>query len=95
MTLWEPLVNSIASHWRVKLLKEVADKPQYGLTATAENEGTIRFLRITDITERGVNWEKVPFCNGNADKIQSCKLKPGDIVFATNWCDNWQELFDN
>ncbi len=72
----------VAQDWKHVKLKDVAEKPQYGLTASAAQTGQVKFLRITDITERGVNWDTVPYCDAEQDKIKACLLQSGDIVFA-------------
>ena len=82
MSLVETDIGTIAPDWKVVPLKDVAEKPQYGLTAKAAKSGDTRFLRITDITEQGVNWATVPFCSAPKKKIDPCRLKSGDIVFA-------------
>jgi type I restriction enzyme S subunit len=82
MSLVETDIGTIAPGWKVVPLKDVAEKPQYGLTAKAAKSGDTRFLRITDITEHGVNWATVPFCLAPKKKIDPCRLKSGDIVFA-------------
>ena len=53
-----------------------------GLTAKSAKSGDTKFLRITDITDQGVNWATVPFCSAPKKKIDTCRLKSGDIVFA-------------
>jgi len=80
--LRETEIGTIAPDWKVVPLSEVAENPQYGLTAKAAKSGNVQFLRITDITSRGVNWETVPFCSASKKKIDPCRLKSGDIVFA-------------
>lgn len=82
MSLIKTEIGTIAPDWKVVSLKEVAEKPQYGLTAKAADSGDIKFLRITDITDQGVNWATVPFCSAPKNKIDKCRLQPGDIVFA-------------
>jgi type I restriction enzyme S subunit len=69
MSLVETEIGTIAENWKLAPLKDVAEKPQYGLTAKAASEGDAKFLRITDITERGVNWDDVPFCSAEEMKI--------------------------
>jgi type I restriction enzyme S subunit len=75
-------IGPVPESWKVVPLKRVAEKPQYGLTAKAAKSGTTKFLRITDITDEGVNWSTVPYCSGAKKKIDACRLKSGDIVFA-------------
>ena len=78
----EAPVQPMKSTWKHARLKDVAEKPQYGVTASAAPNGPVKFLRITDITDHGVNWESVPYCNAPAHVINACMLRSGDIVFA-------------
>jgi type I restriction enzyme S subunit len=73
-------IGEIPESWEVKTLEEVAEKPKYGFTDSASKRGNVRFLRITDIQENGVDWDKVPFCNCANPK--NYLLKDKDIVFA-------------
>ena len=65
----------------VKLGKVV--ETQYGYTANAEDEGDVRYLRITDITEDGQlkNTDK-KYINPSEQIIQDYTLNPNDIVIA-------------
>jgi type I restriction enzyme, S subunit len=64
-------------------LGEVCEHIAYGVTAAAAYTATgPRLLRITDITEDGVDWKKVPGCKISAQDHQSSKLIGGDIVVA-------------
>lgn len=73
-------IGEIPESWEIVELSTVCDKPQYGYTDSAATTGNVRFLRITDITESGVDWNTVPFCN--CPKPEKYLLKDGDIVFA-------------
>ena len=66
--------------WAWCQLGNVTDTIQYGLNNSAEQSGTYRFLRITDIQNGKVNWDTVPFTNTN----ESAKylLHINDIVFT-------------
>lgn len=69
--------------WQTLTLGDLAEKPQYGLTATASDEKIgPHFLRITDIQDYGVRWETVPFCECTANKREKCRLQRGDVVIA-------------
>lgn len=68
--------------WPTAILGELCEAPQYGFTASAETSGNIRFLRITDITDAGVEWSSVPYCNCPPELIPKYALQSGDIVFA-------------
>jgi len=76
----ETEIGLVPESWEVIHLIDVCEKPQYGFTDSAAKEGNAQFLRITDITEFGVNWNEVPFCN--CPDYKNYELKNGDIVFA-------------
>jgi type I restriction enzyme S subunit len=80
--LTETEIGTIAPDWKVEPLERVCEPPQYGYTASAEDKGNVRFLRITDITESGVEWPTVPFCECPAELLNKYRLASGDIVFA-------------
>lgn len=64
-------------------LADVSELIDYGVTASARPEPVgPKFLRITDIQDGAVDWETVPFCEGDERKLRSSRLRPGDIVFA-------------
>jgi type I restriction enzyme S subunit len=67
--------------WCWASLEELVAGISYGHTASASSDTSGRkFLRITDLTDSGVNWESVPFCpDPGADHYD---LKEGDIVVA-------------
>ena len=56
---------------------------QYGYTAKAfYGEGFPKMLRITDIQENSVDWEKIPNCKITEEELEKYLLKPKDIVIA-------------
>jgi type I restriction enzyme S subunit len=58
-------------------------KINYGYTAKANfDKGSYKLLRITDIQNNSVDWNTVPCCNVEPNKLSSVILKHGDIVFA-------------
>jgi len=66
-------------------LRQIRDysKINYGYTAKANfNKGGYKLLRITDIQNNSVDWNTVPYCNVEPNKLSSVILKHGDIVFA-------------
>jgi restriction endonuclease S subunit len=81
--LKETEIGLMPESWEAKRVKDVCIKPQYGFTETATGkEVGPKFLRITDITEKGVEWNAVPYCKCPTDKIEKYKLIKGDILFA-------------
>ncbi|MCI8405479.1 MAG: hypothetical protein HFE43_00480 [Oscillospiraceae bacterium] len=56
---------------------------QYGYTESATQEPIgPKFLRITDIQDGVVDWDKVPYCAISKDDFEKYSMKQGDIVIA-------------
>ena len=72
-----------AQGWRIVNLEDVAESIQYGHTASSTQEAVgPRFLRITDIQDRRVDWETVPYCSIPKNQIAKYRLAKGDLLFA-------------
>jgi type I restriction enzyme S subunit len=78
----EEIPFEIPKSWEWVRLGGLASHIQYGYTASSRPKGTHRFLRITDITKNGVNWDTVPFCSPSVEDANSLSLISGDILFA-------------
>jgi type I restriction enzyme, S subunit len=81
----EKLANNqqLPDGWVWSNLGDLSEVIQYGYTQSSSNEEVgPKFLRITDIQDRNVNWEKVPYCEINEDDFEKYQLFSGDIVFA-------------
>jgi type I restriction enzyme S subunit len=48
---------------RYTTLEKVITGTQYGFNASAQETGSNKFLRISDITDGKVDWNSVPFCD--------------------------------
>ena len=74
--------TDIETQWPLVKLGEVVET-QYGYTAKAGDEGDVRYLRITDITEDGQlkNTDK-KYINPSEEIIKDYTLNPADIVIA-------------
>ncbi|MEO6147215.1 MAG: restriction endonuclease subunit S, partial [Sulfuriferula sp.] len=69
--------------WPETTLKKVAKKIDYGYTASATETNTgVKFLRITDIAPRTIDWSAVPYCEISEGDFEKSKLSYGDIVIA-------------
>jgi len=68
--------------WQCFKIKDISNKIQYGLTSkSGRNYSGPRYLRITDIQNRRVNWETVPFAK-EKDNLEEYRLNKSDVVFA-------------
>jgi type I restriction enzyme S subunit len=81
--LQESEIGPLPAHWRVVRLGEVVERPQYGYTASANQEKIgPKLLRITDIQDETVYWPTVPFCSIGRKDLEKYLLKRGDILVA-------------
>lgn len=76
-------IGEIPESWEVVRLGDYCNKPDYGYTESA-NDSPVgpKFLRITDIQNDVVNWQKVPYCVCSKKTKEKYLLKTGDIVIA-------------
>lgn len=69
--------------WEWSRLTEISANVHYGYTASSnESIRSVRLLRITDIQDDVVNWDGVPGCEIEADKIAQYQLVDDDILIA-------------
>jgi len=82
MRFWNVSINS-PKGWCNATINDISDKIHYGYTEKS-NVKPIgpKFLRITDIQNNYVDWNKVPFCKIKEEEKQKYLLKPYDLVFA-------------
>jgi len=73
----------LPENWEWAAIDDVAESIRYGFTkkSTSERIGP-RYLRITDIQNGSVNWDRVPYCEIDKDDEAKYRLRPGDILFA-------------
>lgn len=75
--------SSIPNTWKWTKINDISYDIQYGYTEAASiNPIGPRFLRITDIQNNKVKWNKVPYCKINNIEKEKYILKNGDILFA-------------
>ncbi|MEZ4819974.1 MAG: restriction endonuclease subunit S [Bdellovibrionota bacterium] len=73
----------MSGNYSTVIVKEIASAIQYGYTESSTSEPIgPHFLRITDIQNNNVNWEKVPYCKIDDELLPKYTLKSGDLVFA-------------
>lgn len=74
--------NNIVEWQNIKLSK-MAKSVTYGYTASATQVDTgVRFVRITDLHGKGIDWDSVPFCEISDEDFEKFKLEKNDLLFA-------------
>lgn len=83
--LFQSKLNQIFSQtgdgWEDIELEEIS-RIQYGYTSKIVSDGNVKYVRITDIQDRKVDWSSVPLVNISNDEKSKFILEKGDIVFA-------------
>lgn len=78
----EEVAFDIPKSWKWVKMGALAKKVHYGYTASATEDGNAKMLRITDIQGGRVDWDSVPYCEIEENKIEQYKLNDNDIVIA-------------
>jgi type I restriction enzyme S subunit len=83
-TALQEIFDIAEKKWGVVKLIDISEKhPQYGYTESAkESMVGPKFLRITDIQNGKVDWDKVPYCQCSDRDFEKYKLEKDDILFA-------------
>ena len=75
--------NNLPINWILTKVDDLADKIHYGYTASSTDLDTgYKLLRITDIQNYTVEWEKVPYCKIDQEEAKKYLLNDGHLVFA-------------
>ncbi|EGF26810.1 restriction endonuclease subunit S [Rhodopirellula baltica] len=73
----------VPANWTLTHLNDLAYQVHYGYTASAdENLRDVRMLRITDIQNNMVNWQTVPGCEIEEEKVAQYELADNDLLIA-------------
>jgi type I restriction enzyme S subunit len=77
------VVDGVPAGWTHASITDLCDSVDYGYTASAERESVgPKFLRITDIVPDVVDWDAVPYCRMDEDKLARFQVLEGDVVVA-------------
>ena len=72
----------IPDSWKWVRWGDLSQSIQYGYNAPAQTKGRIKMVRISDIQDGEVLWDKVPYCEIKDDDIPTYLLRVNDILFA-------------
>lgn len=78
----EQVLYQLPDGWEWHSVKELSHHIQYGHTAKAESNGNAKFLRITDIQDGKIDWQRVPTVSLEEKEIGKYVLNEDDLVFA-------------
>jgi type I restriction enzyme S subunit len=73
----------LPNRWQWVYLNQITNTVHYGYTASANHSlKDVRLLRITDIQNGKVDWDSVPGCEIDKEKINGVELRDGDLLIA-------------
>ena len=72
----------LPDNWVWVRLGDIIDNIKYGYTASSQENGEVKLLRITDIQNDEVNWNTVPYCKISEEEFETYQLKVRDILIA-------------
>ena len=76
-------LHQLPESWEWVRIGDISINIHYGYTALSDKKRVgPKMLRITDIQNNSVNWEKVPYCRIDESDKGRYLLKEGDLVFA-------------
>lgn len=76
------MLKELPENWVETELGKITSKPQYGWTTKSAETGSIKYLRTTDLTRGEINWETVPYCLKEPDKLSKYQLFNKDILIS-------------
>lgn len=68
--------------WTTTTLGRICSKPQYGWTCRASKTGRLKYVRTTDISNGGIDWATVPYCEDAPEDGEKFRIKPNDILVS-------------
>ena len=78
----DELPFDIPENWKWVRWGDLSESIQYGYNAPAQESGSIKMVRISDIQDGRVLWDSVPYCDIPEKDIPTYLLTANDILFA-------------
>ena len=78
----EEIPFDIPETWKWVRLSDLTENIHYGYTASAQDNGNAKLLRITDIQDNKVEWMSVPHCDISEENFSKYSLNNRDILIA-------------
>ena len=80
--LFESYLSSmlLSKKWQWKTIGDVCEKVEYGSSAKSKVEGSVPVLRMGNIQDGYLDWEKLVYSDDRAE-IEKYSLRKGDVLF--------------
>ena len=74
--------DELPKGWAATTLGEICSKPQYGWTCSGAKTGRIKYVRTTDISDGGIDWASVPYCEEAPEDVEKYRVTANDILVS-------------
>jgi type I restriction enzyme, S subunit len=74
--------DELPNGWAETTLGEICSKPQYGWTCSGAKTGRIKYVRTTDISDGGIDWDSVPYCEEAPEDVEKYRVTENDIFVS-------------
>lgn len=88
-------MSDIPEGWATTNFGSICGSGQYGWTTKAKAEGSIKYLRTTDITKGQINWQSVPYCSEVPPDFEKYEIQSGDILISRAGSVGFSALISN
>ncbi|MGP1384918.1 MAG: restriction endonuclease subunit S [Thainema sp.] len=75
-------MSNLPENWVRTTFGSLCDGGQYGWTTRASDQGSVKFLRTTDITKGEIDWSSVPYCQENPVDTDKYLIDKDDILIS-------------
>lgn len=75
-------MSELPESWEIASLGNICGTGQYGWTTKSESQGSVKYLRTTDITKKRIDWDSVPYCQKNPPDIHQYQIQINDILIS-------------
>jgi type I restriction enzyme S subunit len=75
-------MTELPAKWKLSTLGKECTKPQYGWTASAKPDGSVKLLRTTDLTNGPLTWGTVPYCSDAPEDLTKYSVVADDIFIS-------------
>lgn len=75
-------MSELPQGWNMSRFGDICGASQYGWTTKAVSQGSVKYLRTTDISKRKIDWDSVPYCQENPSDIEKYQIQKNDILIS-------------
>lgn len=75
-------MRELQQSWVIATLGDICGTGQYGWTTKAANQGSVKYLRTTDITKGKIDWYFVPYCQETPPDLDKYLIQDNDILIS-------------